>query len=260
MAKLRVPLIAGNWKMYKTINQSVEHVKQLKDKINSEFYNQLSDKYREVLVCPPFTALASVHSAIVGSKIKLGSQNMYCADEGAFTGDISPVMIKDAGCSHVIIGHSERREIFKETNSLINNKVIKALQSGLIPILCVGEKLAERESGITEQVVKEHIVEGFKSIDANQASIIVVAYEPVWAIGTGKTATPNDAQSVHSFIRQLLINLYSKDVADKIRILYGGSVKPDNVDGLMSMPDIDGALVGGASLKVDDFVRIIEYK
>jgi triosephosphate isomerase len=189
----------------------------------------------------------------------VGAQNMYFEKEGAFTGEISPVQLIDAGAKFVIIGHSERRHIFGEKDELINKKVKAALSYGLTPILCVGELLEEREAGKTMDVNKKQIVEGFKGLSEEEASKVIIAYEPVWAIGTGKTATPEDADEVHSFIRKVLEELYSKNLAESIRILYGGSVKPENVDGLMAKENIDGVLVGGASLKVDSFTRIVKF-
>jgi triosephosphate isomerase len=247
---LRKLLIAGNWKMNKTVPEAVSLVRELKELLKD------LDRDREVLVCPPFTALYPVSRELEGSKIALGAQNMFYEEKGAFTGEISPVMLLDVGCSFVILGHSERRHIFKEDDQLINKKVLSAVAHSITPILCVGELLEERESGKTKDVVKKQVVEGLSGIKPEYD--FVIAYEPVWAIGTGKTATPEQAQEVHQFIRELLKELFGKEKAEKVRILYGGSVKPENAKSLMSMPDVDGALVGGASLKAESFAKIVK--
>jgi len=247
---MRKPLIAGNWKMHKTVPEAVSLVKELK-----ELLTEIKD--REVLVCPPFTAIYAVKSEIEGSPIKLGAQNMFYEEKGAFTGEISPLMLKDLGCSYVILGHSERRHIFGETDELINKKVASAVKHGLVPILCVGELLEERESGKTKSVVERQLLGGLKGL--KEGDEFVIAYEPVWAIGTGKTATPEQAQEVHKFIRELLAENFGREKAERVRILYGGSVKPENIKGLMEMPDIDGALVGGASLRADSFAKIVAF-
>ncbi len=247
---MRRLLIAGNWKMNKTVPEALKLVRELK-----ELVSDVED--RDVLVCPPFTALYPVGKELEGSNIALGGQNMFYEESGAFTGEISPVMLKDVGCAYVILGHSERRHIFGETDELINRKVLSAASHGLIPILCVGETLEEREAGRTEEVIEKQVVEGLKSFDSRKD--LVVAYEPVWAIGTGKTATPELAQTVHSFIRQLLSQLFGEEKAENVRILYGGSVKPENARGLLEMSDIDGALVGGASLKAESFAKIVKF-
>ena len=247
---MRKPLIAGNWKMHKTVPEAVSLVKELK-----ELLTEIKD--REVLVCPPFTAIYAVKSEIEESPIKLGAQNMFYEEKGAFTGEISPLMLKDLGCSYVILGHSERRHIFGETDKLINKKVASAVDHGLVPILCVGELLEERESGKTKNVVERQLLEGLKGL--KEGDEFVIAYEPVWAIGTGKTATPEQAQEVHGFIRELLAENFGREKAERVRILYGGSVKPENIKGLMEMPDIDGALVGGASLKAASFAKIVAF-
>lgn len=244
-------IIAGNWKMQNDINGSVELVSGLAAgmpaKINCE-----------VVVCPPFTSLETVYSLAKNTKISLGAQNMHFEDSGAFTGEISASMLKSVGCKYVILGHSERRAIFGESNDWINKKIKKALSSGLLPIFCIGETLEERESNITFDVIKKQVVEGLKDITAAQMADIVLAYEPVWAIGTGKTASPAQAQEVHKFIRTLLSELYGAAIAAEVTIQYGGSVKPDNAAELLSQPDINGALVGGACLKADSFIKIIE--
>ncbi len=247
---MRTPIIAGNWKMYKTQTEAFQLASDLKQK--------LSDiNSAKVVVCPPFTALASVKQAIAGSDILLGAQNMHWEEKGAFTGEISPQMLLTIGCKYVIIGHSERRNHFFETNETVNLKIKSALGSGLVPIVCVGEKLEEREANKTEQVVEDHVRGAFKDLTVESARGCVVAYEPVWAIGTGKTATPNQANEVHVFIRKLLSFVFDKDCAEKVNILYGGSVKPENSKELLDMSDIDGALVGGASLDADSFEKIV---
>ena len=246
---MRRLLIAGNWKMHKTVQEAVELVRELKELVSDV-------KDRDILVCPPFTALYAVSRELEGSNIALGAQNMFYEEKGAFTGEISPLMVKDVGCSYVILGHSERRHIFSETDELINKKVLSAVNHGLIPILCVGETLQEREEDKTKEVIERQVKEGLKGL--NETSEFVIAYEPVWAIGTGKTATPELAEEVHSFIREILAEMFGKEKADSIRILYGGSVKPENAAGLMSQPNIDGSLVGGASLKAESFAKIVK--
>ena len=248
---MRKPIIAGNWKMNKTPEESVA----LASGIKRDVFN--IDNV-EVLICPPFTSLSDVKDVVVDSNIGLGAQNMYWETEGAFTGEISPNMLKSLGCSHVIIGHSERRQFFGETNETVNKKIKTALKEGIIPIMCIGEKLEEREAGKTFDVVTDHVKNGLKDINESDVLKIIIAYEPVWAIGTGKVATPDQAQEVHKFIRGLLEKKYGKDTAEKIRIQYGGSVKPDNIESLIKEKDIDGALVGGASLKEASFVELVK--
>jgi len=250
---MRRPLIAGNWKMNNNREESVELVSRLKEMISDS--GQV-----EVVVAPPFTALGSVAEAIKGSPILLSAQNIFWEESGAFTGEISPSMLKDIGCRYAIIGHSERRQYFGETNETVNKRLKAALKASLIPIVCVGETLEEREAEKTFSVVEQQIKEGLNALSSNEMEKVVIAYEPVWAIGTGKTATPDQAQEVHQVIRQLIARIFSEEIAEKIRILYGGSVKPDNVDQLMAQRDIDGALVGGASLKADSFARLVKYK
>lgn len=252
---MRTPLIAGNWKMYKTVAEAVELVEALLKGAEQGYASE-----RDVLVCPPFTALYPLAPLLADSSIALGAQNMYPADEGAFTGEVSPVMLKDIGCRYVILGHSERRQIFGEDDELINRKVRAALQHGLTPVLCIGETKPQRDAGDAETVTLGQLRAGLTGLSATQARDVVIAYEPVWAIGTGDTATPADAQAMHAAIRAALATDYGHDIADAVRVLYGGSVKPDNVDALMAQPDIDGALVGGASLKADQFARIINYQ
>ena len=248
---MRKPIIAGNWKMNKTAGEAVKLVDGLK--------NELRDvKNIDIVVCPPFTALEEVGKVICGTNVYLGAQNVHWEDSGAWTGEISASMLKELDCRYAIIGHSERRAYFDETNEGVNKRTKAALKYNLIPIVCVGEKLQEREEGRTFEVIKDHVENGLKGISAEEIRKIVIAYEPVWAIGTGKTATPEQAQEAHSFIRGLLENLYNKDTAALVRIQYGGSVKPDNIADLMAKPDIDGALVGGASLKLDSFVKIVK--
>lgn len=251
---MRIPLIAGNWKMYKNVDEAAELAATLKNVLK----DVPTDK-SEVAICPPYTDLQAVASVIKGSNIRLGAQNMYAAQEGAFTGEISPLMLRSVGVHYVILGHSERRQYFKETNEDINKKIKMALEYGLFPILCVGEKLEEREKGLAFDVIKDHVLGGLSGITKDKVTNIVIAYEPVWAIGTGKTATPDQAQEVHKFIRTTLASLYDAPTAETIRIQYGGSVKPDNAKTLMNMPDIDGALVGGASLKADSFEAIVKF-
>ena len=217
-------------------------------------------KDREVVVCPPFTALHAVSEVIEGTHVRMGAQNMYFEEKGAFTGDISPLMLKDVGCRYVILGHSERRNVFGETDELINRKLKSALNYGLIPILCVGESLQQREAGQTREWVRSQVEKDLEGLTPSEVEKLVIAYEPIWAIGTGKTDTPEGANETISMVRQLLADKASHQVAKKVRILYGGSVKPDNVDGFMATSDIDGALVGGASLKADSFTRIVKYE
>ncbi|MBN1411318.1 MAG: triose-phosphate isomerase [Spirochaetales bacterium] len=248
---MRTKFIAGNWKMNKTVSEAVSLVKDLK--------NALDGQKVRIMVAPPFTALSEAGKALEGSSILLGAQNMAQAESGAYTGEVSPAMLKDVGVSIVILGHSERRHIYMEKDELINQKVKLALSSGLEVILCVGETLEEREKGVTEKVVETQVREGLKGVSKDELGKITVAYEPVWAIGTGKTATPEDADSVHKYIRQVIAGLYDKTAASGLIIQYGGSVKPGNAKSLLSMENIDGALVGGASLTAENFVPIVKY-
>jgi len=248
----RKPIIAGNWKMYKTISQAIE----LSNGLKRELYKVDPDQI-DIVLCPPYTTLTEVAEVLLGSNMKLGAQDMYWEDEGAFTGEISGLFLKDAGVKYVIIGHSERRQFFHETNETVNKKLKAALRHELTPIVCVGENLSEREKNKTFDVVKDHVENSLKDVGQEEALKLVLAYEPVWAIGTGKTATPAQAQEVQKFIRDLLVKMYNNDTAQAIRIQYGGSVKPENAAELMKQPDIDGALVGGASLKIDSFAAII---
>jgi triosephosphate isomerase len=247
---MRKKVIAGNWKMNMDLHQS--------QKLVSEIINGLGkDNKAEVIVCPPFTFLSEVNSLLKGTKIKLGAQNMHFEESGAFTGEISANMLKSIGCEYVILGHSERRAIFNEPNEMINKKIKSAFIKELNPIFCVGESLEQRESGETMNVISTQIEKGLKDITSEQMKNIIIAYEPVWAIGTGKTATPKQAQEIHLFIRELVAKKFSSSVAENIIIQYGGSVKPDNSGVLLSQKDIDGALVGGACLKADSFLGII---
>ena len=249
---MRKPIIAGNWKMYKSSGEALELVRQLKA--------ALADVDSvEIVVSPPFTALATVAGELKGSNISVAAQNMYWEESGAYTGEVSPLMLTDVGCTHVIIGHSERRQIFNETDATVNKKVKAALKTVLTPIVCVGETLEERDLGATMKVVERQIRDGLDGLSPREMEKMVIAYEPVWAIGTGKTATPQQAEEVHHLIRSIIAQR-ADSVAQDLRILYGGSVKPDNVDELMAQPDIDGALVGGASLQADPFVRIVRFK
>jgi triosephosphate isomerase len=250
---MRKPIIAGNWKMNKTIAEAVDLVKALKAMVAD-----VTDV--EVVVAPPYTVLSAVADVIKDSNIKLSAQDMYWEKNGAFTGEVSPLMLKDVGCQYVIIGHSERRLFFAETNETVNKKVKCAHEYSIRPIMCVGEKLEEREAGVMKDVVKDHVVNGLAGLTEEQMLATVIAYEPVWAIGTGKTATPEQAQEVHCFIRELISEIYSSSVADAIVIQYGGSVKPDNVAQLMAKPDIDGGLIGGASLDAESFAKIVKFK
>jgi triosephosphate isomerase len=249
---MKTKIIAGNWKMNKDLNETSELINGLKSKLAA------LPQGVKAIVCPPFTSLALAKKLLEGSAIELGAQNMYHEDEGAFTGEISPGMLKSVGCKYVILGHSERRQYFGETDASINTKVKKALASGLVPIICVGETLQEREKNITNQVITDQVKGCLKDISASDIEKSIIAYEPVWAIGTGKVATPQQAQEVHELIRKLIAQLYSKQTADKVVIQYGGSVKPDNAKELLHQPDIDGALVGGACLKADSFAAIIK--
>ncbi|MFQ5900287.1 MAG: triose-phosphate isomerase [Thermodesulfobacteriota bacterium] len=247
------PLIAGNWKMNNILEEGVELVLVLKE--------LLSDVDSvEILISPPFTLLYRIKQYLEGSNIHLAAQNLFWKEKGAYTGEVSTKMVKDVGCEYVILGHSERRKYFGETDSLVNNKVRAALKEGLKPILCVGETLENREAGKAIAVVENQVREGLKGVLRDQMCYIDVAYEPVWAIGTGKTATPEQAEEVHHKIKEILYDLFDSKSLKDTRIIYGGSVTPDNVDNLMVQPDIDGALVGGASLKSDSFARIVRFK
>ncbi len=247
---MRTPIVVANWKLNKTVGEAVRFVSALKDKVSGV-------DGVEIVVAPAFTALSSVSSALGESNIHLAAQDVFWEDDGAFTGEISPAMLKDVGCEYVIIGHSERRQFFGETNESVNRKVKSALSNALKPILCVGENLEDREADRTESVINNHVRNGIAGIPPEAIESTVIAYEPVWAIGTGVTATPDQAQNAQEFIRSLLTEMYSSDSAGRVRIQYGGSVKPDNTSELMAQPDVDGALVGGASLEVESFTQIV---
>lgn len=248
---MRKKLIAGNWKMHKTPTESEKLAVEIRELAGSV-------DYADVVICPTYLALDRVTGAVAGSMIRTGAQDMHWEDQGAFTGKVSGDMIKDAGAKYVIIGHSEQRSYFHETNETVNKKTKSALKFGLIPIICVGETLSQREDNRTESVVEEHVRGAFWGVSSAKAAQCVIAYEPVWAIGTGKTATNEQAQEVHAFIRKLISELYDANLADGIRILYGGSMKPENAGDLLKQKDIDGGLIGGAALKADSFMGIIE--
>ena len=250
----RLPFIAGNWKMNKTVGEACDLVRELKAAISG-----VTGKV-EVAVAPPFTALHAVLRELEGSSIRLAAQNLYWEEKGAFTGEVSPLMLKEVGCHYVIIGHSERRQFFGETDETVNRRIKAALPQGLKVILCIGETLKEREEGKTFLVIERQMEGGLKGLGDKEMGNMVIAYEPVWAIGTGKTATPEQAEKMHRFIREKLGKLYSRKVSEEIRIQYGGSVTPENIKGLMNQPNIDGALVGGASLKVESFSKIVRFK
>jgi triosephosphate isomerase len=246
------PFIAGNWKMNKTIREAVDFTNQLKNLIAG-----LDD--RDVIISPPFTALYPVAEALKGSQIHLSAQNLSDKAEGAYTGEVSARMLADAGCVYVIIGHSERRTLYGEKDAVINAKIKIALAAGLKPIFCIGETLDEREENRTFNIIERQIKEGLNNLITDDIRRLVIAYEPVWAIGTGKTATPEQAQEVHANIRHLMENAYGKNIATDVPIIYGGSVNPKNIAILMAERDIDGALVGGASLEIESFIRIIKF-
>lgn len=250
---MRKPIIAGNWKMHKTAGEGVILVQEL-----NALTNAVNDV--EIVVCPPFTALTAIAAAVARTNIGLGAQNMHWEEKGAFTGEIAPGMLKDIGCTHVIIGHSERRQYFAETDQTVNNKLKAALKAGLKPIMCVGEALVDREANATERVVGAQVKGGLEGLSAQQVAGLVIAYEPIWAIGTGRTASAEDANAVCAFIRRTVAEMFGQASAESIRIQYGGSVKPDNVAELMAKPDIDGALVGGASLEAESFSKLVKFK
>ena len=243
------PFIAGNWKMFKTVPEAVDMVQKLHEA-------SLGLEKAQFVVVPPFTALSEVSRALQGSSVQIGAQNMHWEEQGAFTGEVAAPMLKDVGCTYVVIGHSERRQFFGETNETVNKKINAALTHGLVPIMCIGESLEERKNSNTITKVQTQITEGLKGLDAEQVRQIILAYEPIWAIGTGLTASPDQAQEVHGFIRSSLAEKHGNDVASCAIILYGGSVKPENTYSLLKEKDINGALVGGASLKADSFAEI----
>lgn len=248
----RTPLIAGNWKMHKTGAQAIEAVRQIKNQV-------MSVTTVEVMVAPPFTALFQVGNELKGSAVAVGAQNLYWEQQGAFTGEISAEMLIDAGCRYVIIGHSERRQYFGETDETINKKIKAALAAQLIPVFCIGELESDRDAGNTFSVLDKQLRDGLNGVGFDQRAHIVIAYEPVWAIGTGKSATREQAQEVHIFIRKQLEKQYGYSFSSSVRILYGGSVNPGNIKPLMEMPDVDGALVGGASLVSDTFSKLVFF-
>lgn len=248
---MRKPVIAGNWKLFKTSAEALELAQGLVPLVKNAAV--------EIVIAPVFTVLAGTGKAVSGSNINLAGQDCFWEEEGAFTGEVSPKMLIDAGCSHVIIGHSERRQFFGETDATVNKKIKAAGNAGLTVLFCIGELLAEREADQTFTVLRRQVTEGLVGISAAELKKVVIAYEPVWAIGTGKTATDEQAQEVHAFVRNLISELYDQQSADAMRILYGGSVKPENIKGLMNQQDIDGALVGGASLKADSFAAIVNF-
>ncbi|RME99979.1 MAG: triose-phosphate isomerase [Chloroflexi bacterium] len=248
---MRTPIIAGNWKMHKTVAEAVE--------LATGVRNAVTDVVGvDVVLCPPFTALAALKDVLAGSNVGLGAQNMHFAEQGAFTGEVSPLMLKEL-CQYVILGHSERRQFFCETDEGVNKKIKVALEHGLRPIVCVGENLAQNEAGETTAFVGGQVKAAFDGLSAEEAAVVIVAYEPIWAIGTGKTADPATANTIIAqSIRGTLAEMYGDDVAQKVRVQYGGSVKPGNVDAFMAQPDIDGALVGGASLSVENFLPLVK--
>lgn len=250
---MRKPMIVGNWKMNNTIAESIRLVTELK-----ELVSEVEDI--DIVVAPSFVALTSVAIAIQDTNIQLGAQNAFWEESGPYTGEVSAVMLKDVGCQYVILGHSERRQYFKETDEIVNKKVLSAIDAGLIPIMCIGETLEEREKNRAFSVVETQLKRGIQDIHSDQAENIVIAYEPVWAIGTGRTATPEQAEEIHFHIRKILSKLYGNSIANNIRILYGGSVKPENISELMAKPNIDGALVGGASLDSQSFAHIVKFE
>lgn len=249
---MRKPVIAGNWKMYKTDDEAVNFARDFLPKVDGV------DEV-EIVLAPSYPSLAALISAVAGSGIKIAAQNMHFAEEGAFTGEVSADMLLAIGVSHVIIGHSERRQYFREDDEMVNMKTKAAIAKGIVPIVCVGETLEEREKGETNNIVRIQVERGLKNTAVNEPSSLIIAYEPVWAIGTGKTATPDQAQEVHAFVRGLLSETFGEDTARGMRILYGGSVKPDNIKALMAKSDIDGGLVGGASLDPASFEKLVKF-
>ena len=249
--KLRIPIIAGNWKMNMSIKEGIEFIESIRIPLEGTDV--------EVVICAPFTMLKDLKEAAKGSNIKIGAQNMHYSESGAFTGEISPIMLKEIDMDYVIIGHSERRQYYNETDETVNKKVIKALEVGILPIMCCGETLEEREAGQTKDIVKNQIINGIKGINNDDIKKIVIAYEPIWAIGTGKTASSEEANEVIAYIREILKDIYGEETSEEVRIQYGGSVKPANVEEIMNQSDIDGALVGGASLKSESFIELVNF-
>ena len=250
---MRAPIIAGNWKMHKTVTEALELTVLLRDLVKDV-------QGVQVIIAPPFTALHMVSQLLTETDISLAAQNMHWEESGAYTGEISPSMLNEIGCSHVILGHSERRTLFAESDESVNKKILSALQHHLTPILCLGESLTQRQAGQTFPHLSEQLRKGLRGLNPQQAETLIIAYEPIWAIGTGQTATPEQAQEVHAFIRRNLAETFGAESARRTRILYGGSVKPDNIGGLMAQADIDGALVGGASLQADKFAQIVKFQ
>jgi len=248
----RTPLLAGNWKMYKTTPEAVETAQRLVELV-------ADSAGVDIMIAPVFTALDPVSRVVRNSRVALGAQNLYWEKEGAYTGEISADMLVSAGCQYVIIGHSERRQYFGETDETVNKKISAAITANLIPVFCIGETESERESGNTFSVLDKQVKDGLEGKVVDDLGSLVIAYEPVWAIGTGKTATNDQAQEAHKYIRSLIEGLFGTTLAESVRILYGGSVKPANVSELMAMPDIDGALVGGASLDAESFSQIVKF-
>jgi len=248
---MRKPIIAGNWKMNKTVKEGIDLINEIK-KIDL-------NKDVEALVCVPFTHLTEAKKALEGTGVKLGAQNVHFEESGAFTGEISPLMLEDIGVDYVILGHSERRQMFNETNEIVNKKIHSALDHKLKPILCVGESLEEREAGKEIQVVTDQVEKSLKGVKLEDMENIVIAYEPIWAIGTGRTASSDDANSMLREIREKLGSLYNDEVKNLVRLQYGGSVKPETIKELMEKPEVDGALVGGASLKAEDFTQLVNF-
>lgn len=248
---MRLPVIAGNWKMNKTIDEGIDFINRVK--------NNIKNTDVEVMLFVPYTLLTSMKQACEGTNIIIGAQNMHFEEKGAFTGEVSPLMLKDIGIKNTLLGHSERRQYFAETDEIVNKKFLKAIQQGINVILCVGENLDEREKGIEKDIVKKQIQLDFSNIKSEDFDKIIIAYEPIWAIGTGKTASSEDANTMISFIREQINELYNEEISEELRILYGGSVKPSNVEELMNQDDIDGGLVGGASLKDDQFIQLVNF-
>ena len=249
---MRKPVIAGNWKLYKTKDEALALIEELAPLVAGV-------TNVEIIVAPVFTVLPTLPAALAGTGIGLAAQDVFWEEEGAYTGEVSPRMLLDAGASHVIIGHSERRQYFGETDQTVNKKIRSSLKGALVPIFCIGETLEAREAGDTFKVLERQLRGGLEGLTESQFAPVIIAYEPVWAIGTGKVATDEQAQEAHAFIRGIIAQMFGKNAADKVRILYGGSVKPENVKGLMACNDIDGALVGGASLKGGSFASIVRY-
>ncbi len=261
---MRIPVIAGNWKMYKLRGEAERFIEELSRQITpaegSDTLGSAPALKPEIVVCPPFTALESAVRAAQGTDIRIGAQHVFWEAEGAYTGEVSPEMLRDLGCQYVICGHSERRQYFVETDELVNRRLKAVLKAGLTPIFCLGETLTERETGVTFTVCQRQLEQGLDGLTPEQVAQVVVAYEPVWAIGTGRTATPQDAEEVIRFVRAQLSGSFGAAVGEKVRIQYGGSVKPENIKELMAQPNIDGVLVGGASLQVDSFAKIVNWR